>query len=125
MADERLLPIELAEEMEASYIDYAMSTIMSISGTSDREPLKHGGFQAQYEGGLNGAGATTMALFHQSMTGEGQHLGQHLEIAMLDATISFVWPEGFVRQILVGGEVAHGRPGAAPERSLTAAHPQT
>ena len=53
---------------------YAMSTIMSISGTSDREPLKHGGFQAQYEGGLNGAGATTMALFHQSMTGEGQHL---------------------------------------------------
>jgi crotonobetainyl-CoA:carnitine CoA-transferase CaiB-like acyl-CoA transferase len=53
---------------------YAMSTIMSISGTRDREPLKHGGFQAQYEGGLNGAGATTMALFHQSMTGEGQHL---------------------------------------------------
>ncbi len=53
---------------------YAMSTIMSISGTQDREPLKHGGFQAQYEGGLNGAGATTMALFHQSMTGEGQHL---------------------------------------------------
>ena len=53
---------------------YAMSTIMSISGTSDREPLKHGGFQAQYEGGLNGAGATTMALFHQSMTGDGQHL---------------------------------------------------
>ena len=53
---------------------YAMSTIMSISGTRDREPLKHGGFQSQYEGGLNGAGATTMALFHQSMTGEGQHL---------------------------------------------------
>ena len=53
---------------------YAMSTIMSISGTRDREPLKHGGFQAQYEGGLNGAGATTMGLFHQSMTGEGQHL---------------------------------------------------
>ena len=53
---------------------YAMSTIMSISGTRDREPLKHGGFQGQYEGGLNGAGATTMALFHQSMTGEGQHL---------------------------------------------------
>ena len=53
---------------------YAMSSIMSISGTGDREPLKHGGFQAQYEGGLNGAGATAMALFHQSMTGEGQHL---------------------------------------------------
>ena len=53
---------------------YAMSTIMSISGVRDREPLKHGGFQAQYEGGLNGAGATAIALFHQSMTGQGQHI---------------------------------------------------
>ena len=53
---------------------YAMGSIMSISGVSDQEPLKHGGFQAQYEGGLNGAGATAMALFHQSMTGQGQHL---------------------------------------------------
>ena len=53
---------------------YAMGAIMSISGTSDREPLKHGGFQAQYEGGLNGAGATSIALFHQLMSGEGQHL---------------------------------------------------
>ena len=53
---------------------YAMGAIMSTSGTRDREPLKHGGFQAQYEGGLNGASATAIALFHQSMTGEGQHL---------------------------------------------------
>ena len=42
-------------------IAYAMGAIMSISGTSDREPLKHGGFQAQYEAGLNAAGATSMA----------------------------------------------------------------
>ena len=48
--------------------------IMSISGLQDREPLKHGGFQAQYEGGLNGAAATAMALFMQGNTGEGQHL---------------------------------------------------
>jgi crotonobetainyl-CoA:carnitine CoA-transferase CaiB-like acyl-CoA transferase len=53
---------------------YAMGVIMSISGTSDREPLKHGGFQAQYEAGLNGAAATAAALFLQQNTGEGQQI---------------------------------------------------
>ena len=33
-----------------------------------------GGFQAQYEAGLNAAAATSMALFLQGMTGEGQHI---------------------------------------------------
>jgi CoA:oxalate CoA-transferase len=51
-----------------------MGMIMSISGVQGREPLKHGGFQAQYEGGLNGAAATAMALFHQQATGQGQHV---------------------------------------------------
>ena len=55
-------------------VSYAMGAIMSISGTQDREPLKHGGFQAQYEAGLNGAAATSMALFLQQSTGEGQHI---------------------------------------------------
>ena len=55
-------------------INYAMGVIMSISGLQDREPLKHGGFQAQYEGGLNGAASTAMALFHQENTGQGQHI---------------------------------------------------
>ena len=55
-------------------VSYAMGLIMSISGRQDREPLKHGGFQAQYEGGLNGAAATAMALFMQTNTGQGQHL---------------------------------------------------
>jgi crotonobetainyl-CoA:carnitine CoA-transferase CaiB-like acyl-CoA transferase len=55
-------------------VNYAMGMIMSISGVQGQEPLKHGGFQAQYEGGLNGAAATAMALFMQSNTGQGQHL---------------------------------------------------
>ena len=55
-------------------VSYAMGMIMSISGIQGREPLKHGGFQAQYEGGLNGAAATAMALFLQGNTGQGQHL---------------------------------------------------
>ena len=55
-------------------VSYAMGAIMSISGTQDREPLKHGGVQAQYEAGLNAAAATSIALFIQQRTGEGQHL---------------------------------------------------
>ncbi|MCH8745359.1 MAG: CoA transferase [Chloroflexi bacterium] len=55
-------------------VQYAMSMIMSISGIQGQEPLKHGGFQAQYEGGLFGAAATSMALFAQSNTGQGEHV---------------------------------------------------
>jgi crotonobetainyl-CoA:carnitine CoA-transferase CaiB-like acyl-CoA transferase len=55
-------------------VNYAMGMIMSISGVQGQEPLKHGGFQAQYEGGLNAAAATAMALFMQFNTGEGQHI---------------------------------------------------
>ncbi len=55
-------------------VDYAMGAIMSISGTSDREPLKHGGSQAQYEAGLNAAGATAVALLVQTNLGVGQHV---------------------------------------------------
>lgn len=55
-------------------VNYAMGMIMSISGVQGQEPLKHGGFQAQYEGGLNAAAATAMALFMQFNTGEGQHV---------------------------------------------------
>lgn len=55
-------------------VAYAMSGIMSISGTTDREPLKHGGFQAQYEAGLNGALSTLFTLLLRDVTGEGQHI---------------------------------------------------
>ena len=55
-------------------VNYAMGMIMSISGVQGREPLKHGGFQAQYEGGLNGAASTAMAVFFQETTGRGQHI---------------------------------------------------
>ena len=53
---------------------YAMGMIMPISGIQEQQPLKHGGFQAQYESGLNGAAATAMALFMQENTGQGQHI---------------------------------------------------
>lgn len=55
-------------------VAYAMSGIMSISGTTDREPLKHGGFQAQYEAGFNGALITLFTLLLRDVTGAGQHV---------------------------------------------------
>ena len=55
-------------------VNYAMGMIMSISGVQGREPLKHGGFQAQYEGGLFAAAATSMALFAQENSGAGEHV---------------------------------------------------
>jgi crotonobetainyl-CoA:carnitine CoA-transferase CaiB-like acyl-CoA transferase len=55
-------------------VTYAMSGVMSISGMADREPLKHGGFQSLYEGGLNGAVAALVALYARDLTGEGQHV---------------------------------------------------
>ena len=55
-------------------VNYAMGMIMSISGVQGREPLKHGGFQAQYEGGLFAAAATAMALFNREFTGAGEQI---------------------------------------------------
>ena len=55
-------------------VAYAMSGIMSVSGTADREPLKHGGFQAQYEAGFNSTVATLFTLLLRDVTGAGHHV---------------------------------------------------
>ncbi len=65
-------------------VNYAMGMIMSISGVQGREPLKHGGFQAQYEGGLNGAAATSIALFGRERTG----LGEHVDVSVTECVAS-------------------------------------
>ena len=53
---------------------YAIAGVMSYSGSPDREPLKHGGFQAHYEGGVNAAAATAVALFARERSGAGEHI---------------------------------------------------
>ena len=55
-------------------VAYAMGGVMSVCGAAGREPLKHGGFQAQYESGLNGALSTAFTLLIRDMTGAGQHV---------------------------------------------------
>lgn len=60
-------------------VTYALSGIMSISGTAEREPLKHGGMQSQYDGGLSGAVGVLAALYVRDVTGEGQHVDVSLQ----------------------------------------------
>ena len=65
-------------------VNYAMGMIMSISGVQGREPLKHGGFQAQYEGGLFAAATTSMALFGREFTG----LGEQIDVSITECVAS-------------------------------------
>ncbi len=58
----------------AEIVAYAASGIMVISGTTDREPLKHGGFQAQYQAGMSAALATQFALLQAELQGTGEHV---------------------------------------------------
>ncbi len=60
-------------------VTYALSGIMSISGMAQREPIKHGGMQSQYEGGLSGAVGVLAALHVRDMLGEGQHVDVSLQ----------------------------------------------
>ena len=60
-------------------VTYALSGIMSISGMAGREPLKHGGMQSQYQGGLSGTVGVLAALHVRDMLGEGQHVDVSLQ----------------------------------------------
>ncbi|TVS18672.1 MAG: CoA transferase [Gammaproteobacteria bacterium] len=54
---------------------------------------------------LTAAQAITAALFARERNGGGQHL----KLAMLDATVAFLWPEGMTGHTFVGQEVAAAR----------------
>ncbi len=55
---------------------------------------------------LTAAQAMTAALFARQRSGEGQHL----RLSMLDAVVSFLWPEGMARHTFVGEDIQAGRP---------------
>lgn len=66
----------------ADIVEYAMGGLMYISGAYDREPLKHAFNQAQFKAGTDGASATLMAMYHQRLTGEGQHIDISIQEAV-------------------------------------------
>jgi crotonobetainyl-CoA:carnitine CoA-transferase CaiB-like acyl-CoA transferase len=55
---------------------------------------------------LTAAQAVTAALLARERTGQGQHV----RLAMLDAVISFLWPEGMARHTYLGPDVGVSRP---------------
>ena len=96
-------------------VNYAMGMIMSISGMQGRPPLKHGGFQAQYEAGLNAAGATSMAVFHQENTGVGQHIDlsitETVASTMMATQTTYTFMGGTqARRRTSGGQFTHPMP---------------
>ena len=96
-------------------INYAMGMIMSISGLQGRPPLKHGGFQAQYEAGLNAAGAISMAVFHQENTSVGQHIDlsitECVASTMMATQTTYTFMGGTqARRRVSGGQFTHPMP---------------
>lgn len=63
---------------------FATGGQMAMTGAPDREPLKPGGYQADYQLGLNGFSAAVTALFDAEMTGEGQYC----EVAAMECMAS-------------------------------------
>ena len=59
-------------------IAFAMSGQMFITGTEEGGPLKNGGYQADYQGGLNAFSAGMLAL----LAAERDEVGQHVDISV-------------------------------------------
>ena len=55
---------------------------------------------------LTAAQAMTAALLARERTGQGQHV----RLAMLDAVVAFLWPEGMARHTFIGSDVGISRP---------------
>ena len=55
-------------------VAHAVSGYMYLTGDEEREPLKAGGSQSEYQAGLAAAMAITTALSYRDLTGEGQYI---------------------------------------------------
>ncbi|MBI2906606.1 MAG: CoA transferase [Chloroflexi bacterium] len=66
--------------------EYALGGLMYVIGDPDREPLKSGGSQAQYQAGLVAAIGTMAALNCRDVSG----LGQHVDISIMESVLNLV-----------------------------------
>ena len=81
-----------AEDRSNNLIAFAMGGQMFLTGTADRGPVKNGGYQADYQGGLNAFSAANLALLAAERDGEGEHVDisvQHCMAPILEAGIPF------------------------------------
>lgn len=63
----------------ADIVQYALGGLMYIFGSYDGQPLKHALHQAQFRAGTNSASASLMAMYHQRLTGQGQHVDMSIQ----------------------------------------------
>ena len=118
MADERLLPIELAEEMEASYIDYAMSTIMARAIPDARDGLKPVQRRLLYS--MDELGAAPGAGYRKSARVVGDTMGKyhpHGDSALYDALVRMAQPFS-LRYPLVDGQGNFGSVDGDPAAAM-------
>jgi len=63
-------------------IAFAMGGQMFITGTQEGGPIKNGGYQADYQGGLNAFSAGMLALLAAERDGAGQHVDVSIQQCM-------------------------------------------
>jgi crotonobetainyl-CoA:carnitine CoA-transferase CaiB-like acyl-CoA transferase len=63
-------------------VAFAMGGQMFITGTPEGGPVKNGGYQADYQGGLNAFSAATVAVLAAERDGEGQHVDVSVQQCM-------------------------------------------
>ena len=81
-----------AEHRSNNLIAFAMGGQMFLTGTAEGGPVKNGGYQADYQGGLNAFSAANLALLAAERDGEGEHVDisvQHCMAPILEAGIPF------------------------------------
>ena len=67
---------------------FAAGGQMAVTGEPDREPLKNGGYQAEYQAGLHAFAATAVAAFSADAT----EVGQHIDIAAMECQATALEP---------------------------------
>jgi crotonobetainyl-CoA:carnitine CoA-transferase CaiB-like acyl-CoA transferase len=67
---------------------FAAGGQMAVTGEPDREPLKNGGYQAEYQAGLHAFAATAMAAFSADAT----EVGQHIDVAGVECMATALEP---------------------------------
>jgi len=84
----------------------ALSGLADIQGGSGKRPRMLRLIVPDKVTALTAAQAITAALLARERTGKGQHV----RLAMLDAVIHFLWPEGMARHTYLGRDVGVSRP---------------
>ncbi len=84
----------------------ALSGLADIQGGSGPRPRMLRLIVPDKVTALTAAQAITAALLARERSGEGQHV----RLAMLDAVVAFLWPEGMARHTFIGRDVGVSRP---------------